>query len=131
MASSLFVWGIIASRYLWPALRARQRADALRPMLIVHAFRYLGMAFLVPGVVSSDLPHAFAAPAAYGDTIAAVLAVLSLLSLGNALGVPLAWAFNVWGSLDLLNAFYQVNATGLEPGQFGATYFIPTVIVPL
>jgi hypothetical protein len=30
-----------------------------------------------------------------------------------------------------VNAFYQANATGLSPGQLGATYFIPTLIVPL
>ena len=29
------------------------------------------------------------------------------------------------------NAFYQANHAGLMAGQLGATYFIPTVIVPL
>jgi hypothetical protein len=43
----------------------------------------------------------------------------------------MAWIFNGWGSVDLVNAFYQANATGLSPGQLGATYFIPTLIVPL
>jgi hypothetical protein len=100
-------------------------------MLILHAFRYMGLAFLVPGVVSPDLPRAFATAAAYGDTIAAVFALLSLLTLGNALGVVFAWIFNVWGALDLLNAFYQANATGMQPGQLGAAYFIPTLVVPL
>jgi hypothetical protein len=131
MAASLFVWGIFAAQYIWPALRARPRAEALRPMLILHAFRYMGLAFLVPGVVSPDLPSAFATGAAYGDTIAAVLAVLSLLTLGNPLGIPLAWAFNVWGSLDLLNAFYHANSTGMQPGQLESAYFIPTLVVPL
>jgi hypothetical protein len=31
----------------------------------------------------------------------------------------------------LLNAFYQANHAGLSAGQLGATYFIPTLIVPL
>ena len=39
--------------------------------------------------------------------------------------------FNLWGSADLLNAFYQANNAGLHAGQLGATYFIPTVFVPL
>jgi hypothetical protein len=43
----------------------------------------------------------------------------------------MAWIFNLWGSADLLNAFYQANHAGLSPGQLGATYFIPTFIVPL
>ena len=43
----------------------------------------------------------------------------------------MVWAFNIWGSADLLNAFYQGNASGLIAGQLGAAYFIPTTIVPL
>jgi hypothetical protein len=39
--------------------------------------------------------------------------------------------FNLWGTLDLLNAFYQANHGGLLAGQLGAAYFIPTVFVPL
>jgi hypothetical protein len=81
--------------------------------------------------VSPDLPSAFAHSAAYGDIIAAALALLALLSLPGGPGVLITWIFNVWGSVDLLNAFYQANHAGLLPGQLGATYFIPTVIVPL
>jgi hypothetical protein len=39
--------------------------------------------------------------------------------------------FNLWGSIDLLSAFYQANRAGLHPGQLGGTYFIPTVLVLL
>jgi hypothetical protein len=90
-----------------------------------------GLAFLVPGVVSPDLPSAFAHSAAYGDIIAATLALLSLLSLSSGAGVVIAWIFNLWGSADLLNAFYQANHAGLLAGQLGSTYFIPTLVVPL
>ena len=103
----------------------------MRPLLILHRFRFIGLAFLVPGVVSPDLPRAFATSAAFGDIVAAALALLSLLSLRSAPGLLIAWIFNVWGTVDLVNAFYQANATGLTPGQLGATYFIPTLIVPL
>ena len=43
----------------------------------------------------------------------------------------MVWLFNVWGSADLLYAFYQGNRVGLEPGQLGATFYILTVLVPL
>ena len=59
IALSFLVWGIVAARYLWPALRMQARTDALRPLL------------------------------------------------QGRVGV------------------------GVEPGQLGATYFIPTVVVPL
>ena len=131
IAFSAIAWGIVAARYIWPFLRVRQQADALRPLLTLHSFRFVGLAFLVPGVVSPDLPAAFAHSAAYGDIIAAILALLSLLLLSRGVGIVLAWIFNLWGLVDLLNAFYQGNHGGLLAGQLGATYFIPTLIVPL
>src|SRR5882757_1482555 len=131
IAFSCIAWGIVAARYIWPPLRHRQRAEALRPLLILHSFRFLGLAFLVPGVVSPDLPSTFAHAAAYGDIIAAILALLALMSLPSAAGVVIAWIFSLWGTADLFNAFYQANHAGLMPGQLGATYFIPTFIVPL
>jgi hypothetical protein len=131
IAFSFIAWGIVTARYIWPELRLRQRAEALRPLLILHSFRFIGLAFLVPGVVSPDLPPAFAHSAAYGDIIAATLALLALLSLPHGAGIVIAWIFNLWGAADLLNAFYQANDAGLSAGQLGATYFIPTLVVPL
>jgi hypothetical protein len=131
IAFSFIAWGVVAARYIWPALRLRQRAEALRPLLILHSFRFIGLAFLVPGVVSPDLPSAFARSAGYGDVVAAVLALLALISLPSTSGVVIAWIFSLWGTADLFNAFYQANHAGLMAGQLGVTYFIPTFIVPL
>ena len=131
IAFSLIAWGIVTRQYIWPELRLRPRAEALRPVLILHSFRFIGLAFLVPGVVSPDLPSAFAHSAAYGDIIAAILALLALISLPSSSGIVMAWMFSLWGTGDLFNAFYQANHAGLMAGQLGATYFIPTFIVPL
>jgi hypothetical protein len=131
IAFAFVAWGIVAKRYIWPNLRHRPQAEALRPLLILHSFRFIGLAFLVPGVVSADLPSAFAHSAAYGDIVAATLALLALASLPRRAGVVIAWIFNLWGSADLLNAFYQANDAGLVPGQLGVTYFFPTLVVPL
>jgi len=131
VAVSVIAWGIVTSRYIWPRLRLLPEAEALRPLLIVHSFRFVGLAFLVPGVVSPDLPLGFAHSAAYGDMIAATLALLALVWQSHRLGFVVAWIFNLWGSADLLAAFYQANHTGLLPGQLGATYFIPTLVVPM
>ena len=108
-----------------------RQAEALQPLLVLHTFRFLGLAFLVPGVVSPDLPSAFAHSAAYGDVIAATLALLSLAALRRGVGSGIVWVFNLWGSADLLGAFYRANGAGLMAGQLGAAYFIPTVVVPL
>jgi hypothetical protein len=87
----------------------------------------------MPGVVSSSLPPAFAAPAAYGDLVAAILAIVATVALSRH--VPwaslLVWLFNVWGTVDLLFAFYQaLFGVQLDPRMLGAAFFIPTAIVP-
>jgi hypothetical protein len=131
IAFSFIAWGMVTARYIWPELRPLPRAEALRPLLILHSFRFIGLAFLVPGVVSHDLPSAFSHAAAYGDIIAALLALFALISLPSASGIVIAWIFNLWGTADLFNAFYQANHAGLIAGQLGSTYFIPTFVVPL
>ena len=128
---SFIAWSVLAARYIWPRLRQCEREEALRPLLMLHSFRFVGLAFLVPGVVSPGLPAIFAQSAAYGDVVAAALALLSLALLRSAAGVAMAWLFNLWGSADLFHAFFEANRSGLAPGQLGATYFVPTLVVPL
>lgn len=131
IAFSFIAWGIVAAQ-IWPVLRRQPRADALRPLLTLHAFRFVGLAFLIPGIVSPNLPAGFAVDAAAGDLIAMILALLSLLLLQSSRwGIALVWLFNLWGSADILNAFFQANRAGLQAGQLGGAYFLPTVIVPL
>jgi hypothetical protein len=107
VAFGLAAWGVVAWNYMWPALRERPILENLKPILLLHAFRYLGLAFLLPGVVSSELPAAFAQPAAYGDLITAILALLALASLRTRYGILVSWVFNTFGTADLLFAFYQ------------------------
>jgi len=120
IAFSVIAWGNVTVRYIWPEICDRPWTEALRPLLVLHSFRFLGLAFLVPGVVSPDLPAAFAHSAAYGDMIAAALALLTLLALPTRAGMVIAWIFNLWGSADLLNAFYQgkcLRAAGRTVGR--------------
>ena len=129
---SFVTWGVIAARFLWPRLRLLGRSEALRPLLTLHAFRFVGLAFLIPGVVSPELPPAFAKPAAYGDLGANALALVALLALRTPAGMALVWVFNIWGTLDLLYALYQgLIGVRIEPGLLGSTFFIPTLLVPL
>lgn len=132
-ALGFVLWGIITWQFIWPALSKRPRADALRPILLLHGFRFVGLAFVIPGVASAQLPAAFAQSAAYGDLAASILALLAIAALGSRLEPALIWAFNLVGTADLLYAFYQGNrvSLALAPGLLGATYFLPTVLVPL
>jgi hypothetical protein len=125
---------IVTKVVVWPRLRGMRGTDALIPLVIPHTFRFLGLSFLIPGVASPSLPRAFAIPAAYGDLVAAVLADMATLSLAAraSWAVPIVWVFNVWGTVDLLHAVYEGQiGVGIDPGSLGATFFIPTVVVPL
>jgi hypothetical protein len=129
----LVAWGAVAWHYIWPTLKERPRTEALKPILLLHGFRFMGLAFLVPGVVSAQLPETFARPTAYGDLAAAILALLALAILGTRTGTVLTWAFNTFGTADLLFAFYQGSRIALPntPGLLGAGFLILTGLVPL
>jgi len=126
---SLVVWGLIAKWLLAPWLEKKSPHDALFWLTLPHAFRYMGMVFLVPGVVARPLPGAFATPAAYGDLVTALLALLALIVLrtGWARALAVVWLFNIVGTVDLLNALRQANVVV----DFGAAWYIPTWFVPL
>jgi hypothetical protein len=130
---SFVAFGLVTQLYLWPQLRILKRDDALLPLVVPHTLRFIGLSFLVPGVVSPALPLAFAAPAAYGDLLAAVLAVAASIALSRRapLASLLVWLFNLWGAADLLFAFYQgLFGVQLDARMLGAAFFIPTAIVP-
>ncbi len=129
---SFAAFGLVTKLYIWPRLRTLGRDDALIALVVPHAFRFIGLSFLVLGVVSPALPSAFAAPAAYGDLVAAILAVVAAISLSRraSFATLLVWLFNIWGTGDLLFAFYQGQLIRLDAGTLGAAFFIPTAIVP-
>jgi len=132
-AFGLIAWGAVAWQYIWPALREHPSPENLKPILLLHGFRFLGLAFVVPGVVSPQLPAAFARPVAYGDFMTAILALLALAGLGTRAGTVMTWVFNTFGAADLLFAFYQGSRISLPdtPGLLGAGYFILAAYVPL
>jgi hypothetical protein len=86
----------------------------------------------VPGVVCGELAKSWSVPAAYGDLIAGILAIIATLALVEtvAWAILALWIFNVWGAVDLLFAFYRGARVRLDPGSLGAGFYIVTAIVP-
>ena len=126
-------FGRVFQLYIWPRLLDLPRDTALSILVAPHMFRFVGLSFLAPGVVGPTMAPEFANPAAYGDLAAAVLAVIASFALTArarwALGV--VWLLNLEGTIDLLFAYYQgVVGINLPPGSLGATFYIPTLIVP-
>ena len=128
---SLIVYVLIAKWYVAPWLAAKPINQALMPLIFPHAFRHIGLLFLVPGVVAEPLPPAFADPAAYGDFATGILAILALLALrgGWRIALPLVWLFSIVGAVDLLHAVARGLTVDAQE-HMGAAWYIPTFIVP-
>ena len=126
---STLVWGLVARWWLSPWLEKQSHPQALSWLILPHAFRHIGLVFLVPGVVANTLAEDFARPAAYGDLISGLLAFVALLALRNGWpgAMAITWTFNLFGTLDLLNALRHLDVAP----HFGAAWYIPTFLVPL
>lgn len=128
VSSAVAAWALV-----WPRLQREEPNRALAALVAPHMFlRFIGLSFLVPGVVSPLLPPAFAIPAAYGDFIAGTLAIVATVGLTNqtSWANKLVWLFNLWGAADFLFAFYQGLHVGIHPGMLGAGFYLITALVP-
>jgi hypothetical protein len=87
--------------------------------------------FLAPGATLPGLPGQFAYPAAFGDLLAAALALIALAAVvrQSALARSLVGLFNVAGTIDLINAILLATIYGAAP-YMGPAYWIPALWVP-
>jgi hypothetical protein len=127
-------WLLCFGAYIWPRLKSMDQIQAHRAIATLHSFRFFGLVFILPGVVSPDLPAGFAVFAAWGDFATGVLALLALLTVRIR---PLFWlfvvAFNLMGIVDLIVDYYDAIQVGLPAHAewLAATYAIPIIYVPL
>jgi hypothetical protein len=130
---ALIACALVAKWWIRPALRGMPLDRALPPLLLVHLVRPVSMWLLVPGVVvRPTMPADFATGTAYGDLVAASLALVAIVLVRrrHRAAVASAWVFNVIGSLDVLRNI----AVGLfrgAPEHMGAMVFVPTYGVPI
>jgi hypothetical protein len=112
---------VFAVLFARPWLQNINTEQALIWLVAPHMVRFIGLSFLVPGVVSESLPKAWAVPAGYGDFIAGVLATIATAALARSASWAIAavWIFNVWGLADLLFAFYKRCTRQLGARRFG------------
>lgn len=136
LLTSVVVFGLVAVWYVWPHLTKISYSSALVLLLWVQVPRYVGMTLLVPGIVDPNLPIGFLSNAAYGDLLAAALALVSIVALRGKWGfaVPLVWVANTWGFVDALNggrSLVQLSVPSFNLSTFWYlfTFYGPLVIV--
>lgn len=134
----LFGLAAFATMYLAarPPLEARGRDVHLQVLLSVHLFRYFGLTALLPGVFDlapAGFDEAYLAQIMWGDVAAAALALVafSAVSARAAWATTAVWIFNVFGTLDYLNAGARVTPAIHDAnllGPFG--WIVMTVCLP-
>jgi hypothetical protein len=128
---STVVFWIAARIYVFPKLPWLRPRAVLLPILLLHAFRHLGLMFLAPGATYAGMPPQFAHPAAWGDLVAALLAVAAIPAVLRDMRASrlLLWIFNVGGTVDLLAAIALATIFGAALFM-GPAYWIPAFWVP-
>jgi len=128
--STLVFW-IAAKLYLLPKLDELEPRTVLLPILLLHATRHLGLMFLAPGAVYAGTAPQFAYPAAFGDLLAAILALIAIPAVATRARSArlLVWVFNIEGTVDLVVAIVLATAYDAAP-LMGPAYWIPAFWVP-
>ena len=128
--STLIFW-VAARLYVLPKLHEWEPRTVLLPILLLHSTRHLGLMFLAPGAIYAGIPWQFVYPAAFGDLLAAVLALIAIPAVATRARSAklLVWLFNIEGTVDLIDAI--VLATVYDAAPFmGPAYWIPAFWVP-
>ena len=128
---STFVFWIAAKLYVLPNLQDYEARTILLPILLLHSLRHLGLMFLTSGATYPGIPPQFTHPAAYGDLVTAVLAIIAIPAVATRARSAklLVWFFNVVGSLDLISAITLATVYNAAPFM-GPAYWIPAFWVP-
>jgi hypothetical protein len=87
--------------------------------------------FLTPGATYAGIPPQFAYPAAFGDLLAALLALAAIPGVVRTRrgGRLLVWIFNVEGTVDLIAAIVLATVYRAQ-AYMGPAYWIPAFWVP-
>lgn len=129
LSTVVFFWA--AKIFLLPKMREWSVETLFVPILLLHAFRHLGLMFMASGAVYEGMPAQFAYPAGIGDFIAALLALFALYAIreGKPFKITAMWVFNVVGTVDLAYAISMGMLHNIGP-YTGASYWIPSFWVP-
>ena len=128
---STIVFAVAAKLYLLPMLPRLEPRSVVIPILLLHAMRHLGLMFRASGAVLPGLPEQFAKPAAFGDLLTAILALVALCAVvrRSNLARPLVGLFNIVGTIDLIDAIVLATIYRAAP-YMGPAYWIPAFWVP-
>src|SRR5262245_9019163 len=129
-------FGVMAAAVAWyvaPWLKATDWATGLTALLWVHAFRYVALQIFSAQHSGFAVSDAGRDQIAYGDVVAALLAVsgIAVLRYWSRLALPILWLFVVAAALDLSNSTVVGMREQLFASASAVTWLILAFYVPL
>lgn len=130
---SFVAFALIAKWYAVPMLSKLTLEERLIPLTWLHVFRYIALVGFLPGQVSADVPAGPLSVVVYGDTLSALLALVTVVMLKyRAPGaIVAAWIFNIIGLADWVLSQVQGMSAGLFQYSLGASALVFIFYVPL
>jgi len=130
---SLIIFAMVAKWYIAPALDNLPVHQALVPLFLVHALRYLPSSAFAPGQVDPKIPMDAMAGIAYGDLASAILALVAVVFLRYQLSgaLAVAWLVNTVTTLDWLYAGFLAASNRLVTYGIGGNWYILNYYVPV
>jgi hypothetical protein len=130
---SFVVFAIMAVWYVAPWLATRPLAEALTPLLWIHAFRHVALQIFSAQQFGFAVSDGTRDQIAAGDVIGMILAVAAIVALRwrARIAALLVWVFVAATAIDLVNATIAGVREQLFAKASGLTWLILTFYVPL
>jgi len=130
---SFATFSIMAVWYGAPWLATRQRADALIPLLWIHAFRHIALQIFSAQKFGFAVSDGARNQIAAGDVIGMILAVIAILALHFRARIApvLVWVFVAETVFDLVSTTIAGLREQLFATASGVTWLILAFYVPL
>jgi hypothetical protein len=124
---------LIYRTYLQPWLREQTFEAAVTPFLMVHIFRYLGLALLVTGQVDPAVSRDALGIMAYGDLASGISALVAVVAItvGSRFVVPLVVLFSIVGIADLITIGPTALNAGVVISPIGTMWFFLVIFAPI
>jgi len=130
---SFAIFALMAVWYVAPWLATQQRAEALTPLLWVHAFRHIALQIFSAQKFGFAVSDGARDQIAAGDVIGMTLAVIAIVALRYRARIApvLIWVFVAETLFDLVSSTVAGVREQLFATASGVTWLILTFYVPL
>lgn len=123
---------VIFRSYLHPWFKAQPFDKAVLPLLLLHAFRYLGLTLIIPGQIDPTIPSQALQIMAWGDFASGVAALLAAIAIHRrwSAATALIAIFSLVGIGDLISVGYTATGAGIFFADIGTMWFLLVLYAP-